>query len=1622
MRISHNLLAQNAQNNLKTVTGRKSKSVGKLSSGYRINRAADDAAGLAISEKMRRQIRGLNKGSENVADGISWSQIGDGALGGAHDILHRMTELTIKSLNETNSDSDRMALEQEFEHLQSELDRISVTTTFNEINIFEQHEIPYYQCEGDVKWDPHQMHVVKAGKNDLTFTYREKTGDAAKSVTFNIPPGEYTTQELIDEIDNLTAEFNEKSDVDLILEFDQRGYCNANLEGGEVLDCVSGNMSYLLYQMFRGGGYGALIGTTSFPYEDSELEIVTGQNDSLKFTIQNLQGPEEEKEVTIPAGWYTRQDLIDYLNQELDDTTVRADAYGSGIRLASEDAIVTGFKGNMFKIDGNGVVYNSVFYDNVKYGEVIQKSAEFTGGYVLPTDVRDVEHKYYRISSLNGNNELTLQPSGFDAPITLTIPDGEYTATQMENTLNTLFQQNNITTLTANKISSNGFEGLKITASDKGLESKINIDENSSAYNTLFRIKEYNSYTIVANPVSDSKSDTNAYFLGSKELSQLATTPLKIEAGKNDQFHLKINGGNPYTITLTAGTYYSAEDVRAEIDAQLNGVNAAAGYKGMIEVTLDGGRIKLTGTGINGQGSTETLTASAIQGNEEGYNAIFQGYNVSTSASSQSGRGSITLNTPYDQAEGIDSSESQMKIEVDGKSYDVNLPTGNPTTDEIKAAIENTMQGEIIETNNTFTAVSATGSSTDCNFNRTAVGSETINAWSGSAQGTSDQVEGIVQSSQNTPAVLTIGVALNDSMVVGDYNNQITLTIKGKTEVITLESGVTYTKETLKDTLQQKIDEVFGTGRGSATVSLNGNYLVLTSRLQSGENGKSNTISCSTDNSSFLRELRTQRTAAVWTSANPLNSSMVITADNKEFTFQYTENGITNDVTITLTEGTTYTRDSFKQAVNDQLTAQGIGVTADISNNCLRLTSDKKGNDVKISYSTANGENSAETLFGPLTRLEPARIVTGCDVQSTISISAGVNDSFTITVNGQDHTVTLTNGDYNPSSFLAMLNTKLSPLRVKASLDGNWLAYETVDKGAGVSLAMSYGNGGSSMKAIYGVSQQIIPPVKVSFDTDGKMTLSTMDGNPNSMIKVNSATGGPFQQAIENKTPISVSSGSGYHSTQTSYIDGEGWNGDVIIDQWNNTLNFSLYENGNRNAISIEVPNDIYTYSQLQAKLKELIEAKAGTGKLNITVNANGVRLETTAKGKNNRIDDFSGDFYDKVIGRTVERRDTVGVTAKEGTQIIDSAFTVGRKDVKNKTTRIQGGISDELNLDLTYGQNTYTLSMKLDGGAYTGEQLKRHLQEKVNEQLLANNLPEYLVEVGIGGVSTGVYGSNDSSALNFSLSNTIPAPSEGKFLLDGVSGSAAFEIFYQTDGSLEQAYIVGTKDISRGITISSGEDELSILVDGVTYDISIPAGTYTAEEFKTVLNKELKDADVPVTADIVEGKVKLIHNKMGEHEIRDVSGSAASNVFFSENGRKNPKDENYVKLSSSIQKTDRISLDRPVLNTCSLKLNSVCITKEKYAKKALERIEDALEIVSNIRSNFGSTQNRLEHALRNNQNTEENLQVSESRIRDADMAKEMVALSNFNILQQAGQAMLAQANQINEGVLALLR
>ena len=160
MVVQHNMQVANANRMLNVTTSAQSKSTEKLSSGYRINRAADDAAGLTISEKMRKQIKGLDRASTNAEDGVSAVQTAEGALTEVHSMLQRMNELATQSANGTNSNTDRKAIQDEIDQLTTEIDRVSETTKFNET----------YLLQGDGAEKEHNVNAHDAGLDGVTLT------------------------------------------------------------------------------------------------------------------------------------------------------------------------------------------------------------------------------------------------------------------------------------------------------------------------------------------------------------------------------------------------------------------------------------------------------------------------------------------------------------------------------------------------------------------------------------------------------------------------------------------------------------------------------------------------------------------------------------------------------------------------------------------------------------------------------------------------------------------------------------------------------------------------------------------------------------------------------------------------------------------------------------------------------------------------------------------------------------------------------------------------------------------------------------------------------------------------------------------------------------------------------------------------------------------------------------------------------------------------------------------------------------------------------------------------------------------------------------------------------------
>ena len=192
MVVQHNLQAANTNRQLGITTSAQAKSTEKLSSGYKINRAADDAAGLSISEKMRSQIRGLNKASSNAQDGVSLVQTAEGALNETHSILQRMNELATQAANGTNTSVDRSAIRAELDQLTSEINRIQSTTQFNTMNLLDgtfsgatnQMKLQVGALSGQsIDFSIANMYATKIGlKTTLSVSTFTKAGSYMKSV------------------------------------------------------------------------------------------------------------------------------------------------------------------------------------------------------------------------------------------------------------------------------------------------------------------------------------------------------------------------------------------------------------------------------------------------------------------------------------------------------------------------------------------------------------------------------------------------------------------------------------------------------------------------------------------------------------------------------------------------------------------------------------------------------------------------------------------------------------------------------------------------------------------------------------------------------------------------------------------------------------------------------------------------------------------------------------------------------------------------------------------------------------------------------------------------------------------------------------------------------------------------------------------------------------------------------------------------------------------------------------------------------------------------------------------------------------------------------------------------
>lgn len=1641
MIIQHNMAALNMMTQLGVTNDKLKKAAERLSSGYRVNRAADDAAAMAISEKKRAQIRGLARASKNAQDGISFVQTGDGAMSQIGAMLHRMRELTVQALNDgVYEPADRAALQMEFDQLQGEIDRVNDQTEFNKKPVFEHYTDNFSLLEGNRVWSQDQIHTIDSSNSSLTVKYIVVEPDGTeveKEKTLTIPEGTYTTRELMDEMDDVVTALGDEADG-LYLEYSDDHKCNMVLQNGKEVKDVSGGLSYLFYDCYGGNKSGALIGTTVF-FPGDPLVVKDGENDELHFRIEYYDGTMKEIDIDVAEDGYTRNDMIKYLNEyrfpdgkTLIDYGIKASEYGdASIQIGGDTGLITGLKGNMFAIDDKH--FDSVFYDNTKYGTAKEVPAVFTGGNVL--NASDVNFSKFDID--NTNNTLRLRVDGGTYE-TIQLDAGSYNITEMVAQLQKKLDEKNlgikvtqhtvsgVTTPNGNK--SYRFSGLTLTTNSIGKESSIEFDvPGSSAYDTLFVQRRYTDPGKDSNIVDGEWYTTNSapYLMGGKVFDSTVDFPLTID-GSNKSFYLEVTeeGETPKKplITLTEKTYSSLDQIIKEINDR---IGDQTNYAGKIQAVRSSSRIELTTKPGN-----DTVTKINVSGGvTSGYDVLFVGETVTYPRGT-----SITLLPIKPDASGnitLTSLNNKLNVSIGGEYRTVTIAPGTYTPEKLVELLnESELKGKPVTSYNTYSSSTNSGKTVyKTNSATTESGKESPCTNSGAA-GTGGKVDGSTQVKDGTSGWHQLGGTLGSYTKIDNSNNQFSIDINGKKYTVTLKNstGSGYTASGLAKEIENRLKEVTSEAN-QVKVSVNSGHLRFTT-VAVGEGKTVTTAGC---DSPFLASVNTNKTKGYTTTSSIYSNTYPITLNSSNNQFTIKIDGKAETVSLDTTK--TYNNLSdIQKELNDKLSVKGV--TVSIHGSGLRFERDTPGSG-SVSLDIDNSGTAGGIIFKA-----PA---TATMYQSSVTIPKATNATtpgtakFTVTVGGNTYTATLTNTDTsNAKTFTAdQLQAELNKAVWKQNDSGTAktpgdFGFSISSSGGNVKFATTERGSGQSISASAkaGPVNGVTPTVKASLtkNPDGTISIglnstSEFAAIPYNKIAVLQAEGDDPERSDPYYTTRKYTTKKCNLTTKRPNVMPDS----VTITDANKTLRFSYrYHYGSTKNIEITLDKGTYSRTELQKMLQEKLDASLendpahkGEG-LKVEV-GDQIILESKRHGRY-EIYGINGGFYENVMMGTALRTENDKAAYIEGKLVVDDVYIVGRKDIRNKNTTILKGDNDELNVDLTINGKVTTLNMVLDPGTYNSDSLVKHIQEKLSEQLKANGLPEDMVLAGVGVYDSGAEGADDKNALFFYLNKNLEL-TPGDYAIDGLSGKALFSIFYKTDGDPIPAYVTGTKDISGGVEVKDGENEFSIDVDGKTYTYKIPEGSYdTAEELVDALNKVITDAadDSCLKVSLSGNMLKFAYNKLGVHTIENIQGPAKTALFYQTMGRFDQEVDGWLQIGANGQQG--VELKRYSMSTMSLGVNSLSVSKHKYADKALERIDEALNYLSSVRSKYGALENRLEYAVRVDDIAAENTQNSESIDRDADMASEMVEYSKSKILQQAGVSILSQTNRNTQSILSLLK
>ena len=555
MVVQHNMQAANANRMLNVTTSAQSKSTEKLSSGYRINRAADDAAGLTISEKMRKQIRGLDQASTNAQDGVSSVQTAEGALTEVHSMLQRMNELATQASNGTNSESDRSAIQDEISQLTTEIDRVAETTKFNETYLLKGNTDG---TTSDMKINAHDAGlkgVLTDNGDNATF---ELPKDLEKGDKVTIAGTEYT---IGDKAGTSTTDgYNTYANVQ-----------NSVIGAGDSVTDTSGN---------------------TYTFVD-KIANANDWNNGTKFTITDEQGNSKEYTIAantdLTANEIKNTDAKELIAKELANPShkVTMTAYNDGTTTKDVNAEVVssldskerssvawaGKTVNAFKTGttANGGLNNA----DVKSVSIGGKDATITANRpVSSSDIADV------VGSMKAGDQLKVGTK------TLTIADktdaknGEYTVTDALKAINVNADDMDAVEFA---IKSSNKDGIKMLAS-KGITNDATADTTPTLNGT-------NAVTVVGATSSDNNANTitkaEAYEKMAKELQTASSI------GTDDGAEAKVTNHGNGKFTIEKGTASVTDSLSFSLH-----VGADADMTNKITVGIDS--MSAAGLGIKG--------------------------------------------------------------------------------------------------------------------------------------------------------------------------------------------------------------------------------------------------------------------------------------------------------------------------------------------------------------------------------------------------------------------------------------------------------------------------------------------------------------------------------------------------------------------------------------------------------------------------------------------------------------------------------------------------------------------------------------------------------------------------------------------------------------------------------------------------------------------------------------------------------------------------------------------------------------------------------------------------------------------------------------------------------------